>query len=231
MLQVSSHIEHLKKEWNVSEQDFWDRNFCCLEDWFYGILSLFFGELVSTYDSWICIKMDRDHCLSNKWYASCDKNIQKYNFSRFRVPRLVINDGGSHFIARKFENLLKKYKVHHRVVTPYYPQTSGKVEVFNKEIKTILEKIPFLSGKDWSSKLDDALWTYWTTYKTLIGMTHFKLIYGKSYHLPLELEHKVYWAIKVLNLDYQTTWEKRKLQLSELEEIQLDVYENANFYK
>lgn len=62
-------------------------------------------------------------------------------------------------------------------------------------------------------------------------MTPFRLIYGKSFHLLVELEHKSYWVIKALNLDDHATEEKRKLQLSELEEIQLDVYENANLYK
>ncbi|XP_039683860.1 uncharacterized protein [Medicago truncatula] len=85
--------------------------------------------------------------------------------------------------------------------------------------------------KDWSSKLDDALWAYRTAYKTPIGMTPFKLVYGKSCHLPVELEHKAYWAIRNLNLDPNLAGEKRKLRLNELEELRIDAYENACIYK
>lgn len=128
--------------------------------------------------------------------------FKKLFFSRFGVPRLVISDGGSNFIARLFENLLKKYGVRHMVATPY-PQTIVQVEVSNREIKPILENTVSLSKKDLSSKLDNSLCTYLDTYKTPIAMTSFKLIYGKSFHLLVKFEHKAYWAIKALNLDYR----------------------------
>ena len=97
----------------------------------------------------------------------------------------------------------------HKIATPYHPQTIGHVEVSNRQIKAILEKTISNSRKYWSSKLDDALWAYRTTYKTPIGMTPFKLIYGKSYHLPVEIEHKAYWAIRNLNLDPNLAGEKK----------------------
>ncbi|XP_058768819.1 uncharacterized protein LOC131642606 [Vicia villosa] len=123
-------------------------------------------------------------------------------FPRFGVPRLVISDGGSHFISRIFKKLLVKYGVRHRVATPYHPQTSGQVEVSNRQIKQILERAVASSWKDLSTKLHEAPWAYKTAYKTPIGTTPFKLVYGKSCHLPVELEHKAYWAIKTLNLSY-----------------------------
>ena len=100
-------------------------------------------------------------------------------FPRFCVLRLIISYGGSHFISRILEKLLAKYGFRHRVVTPYHTQTSGKVEFSNREIKQILEKIVANSRKYWSSKLREALWAYKKAYKTPIGTTPFKLVYGK----------------------------------------------------
>ena len=126
---------------------------------------------------------------------------------------------------------MKKYGVTHKVATPYHPQTSGQVEISNRAIKTILEKTVNASRKDWSSKLDDALWVYRTAYKTPISASPFRLLYGKSCHLPVELEHKALWATKLLNFDLIKAGEKRLLQLNELEEFRLNSYENAKIYK
>lgn len=136
------------------------------------------------------------------------KLFKNVTFPRFGVPRLVISDGGSHFISTIFEKLLLKYGVLHRIATPYYPQTSGQVEIYNMEIKKILEKTVATSRQYWSSKLHGALWAYKTTYKTPIGTIPFKLVYSKSCHMPVELEHKAYWAIKALNMDYAAIGEK-----------------------
>ncbi|KAL6211907.1 hypothetical protein ACLB2K_017130 [Fragaria x ananassa] len=98
--------------------------------------------------------------------------------SKFGVPRVLINDGGSHFCNHTIEVLLKKYGVTHKISTPYHPQTSGMAEVSNREIKKILEKTVGPTKKDWSDRLDDALWAYRTAYKTPIGMSPFQLIHG-----------------------------------------------------
>ncbi|KAL0846987.1 hypothetical protein Bca101_020233 [Brassica carinata] len=147
-------------------------------------------------------------------------------FPRFGVPRVVISDGGSHFINKVFEGLLKKNGVKHKVATPYHPQTSGQVEVSNKQIKGILEKVVGTKRKDWSAKLDDALWAYRTPFKTPLGTTPFNLVYGKSCHLPVELEYKALRAVKLLNFDIKGAKEKRLLQLNELDEIRMDAFEN-----
>jgi hypothetical protein len=104
-------------------------------------------------------------------------------FPRFSTPRLVISDGGSHFISKIFENLLIKYGIKHRIATPYHRQTSGQVEVSNREIKRILEKT-IATRKYWSYKLPEALWAYRTAFKTPIGTTPFNLVYGKSATCP-----------------------------------------------
>src|SRR3954463_16511082 len=159
------------------------------------------------------------------------KMLQDIIFPRFGVPRYLMTDGGSHFTHGDFRKALDKYVVNHRIASPYHPQTSGQVEVTNREIKQILEKTVAISRKDWSTKLNEALWAYRTTFKTPIGTTPFKLVYGKSCHLPVELEHKAYWAIKNLNLNYTAAGEKRLLDINELEELRQDAYKNAKIYK
>ena len=114
---------------------------------------------------------------------------------------MLISDNGTHFVEKKLEALLKKYGVHYKYSLGYHPQTSGQVKISNLEIKSILEKTVVRSRKDWANKLDDALWAYQTTFKTTIGTTPFRLVYGKPCYLPVELEHMAYWAIKHLNFE------------------------------
>ncbi|GJV25116.1 reverse transcriptase domain-containing protein [Tanacetum coccineum] len=125
-------------------------------------------------------------------------------FARFGAPRAIISDRGTHFCNDQFAKVMLKYGVTHRLSTAYHPQTSGQVEVSNRGLKRILERTVGENRASWSDKLDDALWAFRTAYKTPIGCTPYKLVYGKACHLPIELEHKAYWALKNANFDLQT---------------------------
>nr|GFA81225.1 reverse transcriptase domain-containing protein [Tanacetum cinerariifolium] len=83
----------------------------------------------------------------------------------------------------------------------------------------------------WSDKLDDALWAFRTAYKTPIGCTPYKLVYEKACHLPIELEHKAYWALKQAIFDLAVAGDHWKVQLNELNELRDRAYENSLIYK
>nr|GEY06599.1 reverse transcriptase domain-containing protein [Tanacetum cinerariifolium] len=151
--------------------------------------------------------------------------------ARFGTPRAIISDRGTHFCNDQFTKVMLKYGVTHRLATAYHPQTSGQVKVSNRGLKRILERAVGENRASWSNKLDDALWAFRTAFKTPIGCTPYKLVYEKACHLPIELEHKAYWALKHCNYDLLTAGDHRKVQLSELNELRDQAYENSLIYK
>jgi hypothetical protein len=94
-----------------------------------------------------------------------------------------------------------------------------------------LEKIVNPNRKDWSLRLNDALRAYRIAFKTPIGIPPYRLVYEKACHLPVELEHQAYWAIKQLNFNFLKAVSQRKLQLTELEELRNDAYDCLRKYK
>ena len=119
--------------------------------------------LVSFGNTYILLTID----YVSKWVeaTTCPKNdantvvgcLQRNIFSRFRTPRTIISDGGSHFTNKVFYKLMGRYGIKHIMSLAYHPQTNEQAEISKKEIKKILEKTVSSSRRDWSLKLDDAL--------------------------------------------------------------------------
>nr|GEY99573.1 reverse transcriptase domain-containing protein [Tanacetum cinerariifolium] len=157
--------------------------------------------------------------------------ILKSLFARFGTPRAIISDRSTYFCNNRFAKVMLKYGVTYRLATTYHPQTSGHVEVSNRGLKRILERTVGENHASWLDKLDDTLWSFRTAFKTPIGCTPYKLVYGKACHLSIKLEHKAYWALKHVNYDLLTAGDHQKVQLNELNELRDQAYENSLIYK
>nr|GEW38418.1 reverse transcriptase domain-containing protein [Tanacetum cinerariifolium] len=135
-------------------------------------------------------------------------------------------------LVKHYDSCQRQGKISQNDEMPQHSiQTSGQVEVTNRVLKRILKRTVGKNCALWSDKLEDALWAFRTAFKTPIGCTPYMLVYRKSCHLPLELEHKAFWALKHANFDLKTAGDHRKLHLNELSELRDQAYENSLIYK
>ncbi|GJW56736.1 reverse transcriptase domain-containing protein [Tanacetum coccineum] len=137
-----------------------------------------------------------------------------YVSKRVEAQALPTNDA-----SVVLEKALQRYGVTHKLSTAYHPQSNGQTEVTNRAIKRILERSVGYNPNGWSEKLNNALWAFKTAYKTPTGCTPFRLVYGKTCNLPVEIEHKAHWALKQCNMDLTLASKIRLMQLNELAEL------------
>ena len=150
---------------------------------------------------------------------ACKKNdhkvvirfLKEHILARFGTPKAITSDGGTHFCNKPFESLMWKYGVNHKVSFAYHPQTNGQAELANSDIKQILEKTVNPNRKDWSLKLTDTLWAYRTAFKTTLDMSPYSIVYGNAWYLPVELDHKSFWATKMVNFDLEKSKNSTKV--------------------
>ena len=122
-------------------------------------------------------------------------------FTNFGVPKEIATDGGPQLVSHKFEAVLHKYHIQHRITSPQHPQANGQVESTNKVIESILTKTVRIHCKDWADKLLEALWAYRTTWRNTTGFSPYDLVYGNTYVFSIEFEIKYLNMAMNVNLD------------------------------
>jgi hypothetical protein len=140
-------------------------------------------------------------------------------FVRFGVPREIVTDQGAQFTSKLVQDIADKYKIKHQKSTPYHPQANGQVESTNKTLESIMTKTVQMHRKDWSDKLNEALWAYRITWKNSIGFTPYQLVYGKQVLLPIEFQIHTFKLAVDLGIDLSKAQKERIMQLNQLDEM------------
>ena len=149
-----------------------------------GLFSHFFGNLYTLVAMDYVSKWVEVVTLPTNDAKVVVKFFQKNIFSIFGSPRVIISDEGTHFYNRTFAAALAKYEIKHKVATTYHQKIRGQAELSNREIKNIFEKVVIPNRNDWSLRLNESLWDYRLVYETPLGMSPYRIVYGKPCHLP-----------------------------------------------
>nr|GEY96201.1 DNA-directed DNA polymerase [Tanacetum cinerariifolium] len=183
----------------------------------------------------------RSCLILNKSIEYTDHSVLKYLFAKKDSKAIllrwvlllqeftfkVVDTKGAENLATYHLSQIKN--PHQNVLDPKEINESFPLETLN--LVSTREREVGENHASWSDKLDDALWAFRTAYKTPIGCTPYKLVYGKAFHLPVELDHKAYWALKHANFDLKTVGGHRKIQINKLNELRDQAYENSLIYK
>nr|GEZ15717.1 hypothetical protein [Tanacetum cinerariifolium] len=155
--------------------------------------------------------------------AVLGKRIEKH-FRPIHYASKTMNQAEANYTTTEKEMLAVVYAF--KKFRSYLIMNKSIVYTDHSALKTVGENRAL-----WSDKVEDALWTFCTAYKTSIGYTPYRLVYGNACHLPPELEHKAYWALKHTNFDLRIAGNHRKLRLNELNELHDQAYKNSLIYK
>lgn len=137
-------------------------------------------------------------------------------FVHFRVSWEIVKDKEVKFTSHLIQKLVEKYKIFHRITSPYHPQVNGQVERSNKVIEVIFTKIVASQRRNWVEKHPKELWEYRTTWRNTTGFLPYEFVYRKNPLFPIKFEVKTIRTTFQLNLDLTTI---RKLQLNQLNEL------------
>nr|GFA84794.1 reverse transcriptase domain-containing protein [Tanacetum cinerariifolium] len=147
------------------------------------------------------------------------------NFTAKKVEPKALPTNDARVVVKFLKSLFSRFG------TPKAIISDRGTHFCNDQFLRVMAKTVGENRASWSDKLENALGAFRTAFKTSVGCTLYRLVYGKACHLPLELEHKAYWALKHANFDLKTTGDHRKQQLNELSELRDQAYENSLIYK
>nr|GEY43710.1 reverse transcriptase domain-containing protein [Tanacetum cinerariifolium] len=195
----------------------------------------------------------RSYLIMNKCTVHTDHSTLKYIFAKKEAKErllwwvlllqefdfdVVDTKGAENLAADHLSRLEKPYEnvLNPKEINETFPLETLSTVTFRGDFSApwFADFANYHAGQNhasWSDKLEDALWAFRTSYKTTIGCTPYKLVYGKACHLPMELEHKAYWALKQTNFDLTVAGDHRKIQLNELNKLRDQSYENSLIVK
>src|SRR4051812_17910252 len=100
-------------------------------------------------------------------------------------PKIILSDRGAHFRNKLVDGLCKKFKIKHKLSSPYHPETNGLVERFNRTLCESLAKV-LEKENEWDKHIESVLFAYRTTKHNTTRKTPFFMTYGREAILPIE---------------------------------------------